>query len=296
MNKRAAVLIFALLITLFLSVLVVAFYFKCISENQLAMRFAHTTRAFWLAEAGLAQAYDGLPATSASGYLGNTNYTYNASVTSVSGTTNYYDITSTGTVILAGGNISKTLIATVKTSVVDPTKFKYAIETTTDLVTKGSVDINPDDSWKEHSTLDFADLFGVSKASMEADADHVYTPGTFSSPVDGITWVNVPVGSTIKISGNLSGTGILVIEGNAHFSGTVDFYGIIYVIGELTMTGGGKPGENQNYNGSILAESSTTVDTELKGNVTINYNLTDIANALGNVQFLNKQIVAWRES
>lgn len=291
MNKRGIVFIFAILVTLVLCILLGSFYFQSISENWLATRFANSTRAFWLAESGIASALSTLSGpTTINSYIDNPNYSYSVVVTRI-GTTNYYNIVSTGTVASsAGPNISRTVAVTVRTGSVDATKYKYGIETTTDLIIKGSVDINPDDSTKEYSALDFSDLFGISKADMKANATHTYTSTDFGEPViDGITWVDVPTGSTLTIAGNLSGSGILVINGDAHFSGTVDFDGIIYVIGKLTMTG------TVTTFGSVLAESSTTVDTVLKGNVTINYSPSDIATALGFVQFLSKQVVSWQE-
>ena len=154
---------------------------------------------------------------------------------------------------------------------------------------KGAVTINPSSSEKEHSTLDFAALFGYTKSDMQSNATHVYTPTTFGAPVDGVTWVNVPSGSTLTISGDLAGSGILVVSGNVHFSGTVDFNGIIYVIGTLTMTG------TVTTNGSVLAESSTTVDTTINGHVTLNWDEVQINTALDNVRLLTRDIVSWRE-
>lgn len=289
MNKRAVVLIFSLMVTLVLAVLLASFYFKSISESQLSRSFVDSSRAFWLAEAGIAKVKGSSGLSSASGYIGDTNHTYNAVVSHISGL--FYEVASTGTVTLPNGKtVSRRVITIIETGTVDPLKFQYGIETTTDLVVRGSVDINPSDSWKEYSALDFAYLFTVSKAVMKASATHLYTASDFGEPaVNGITWVEVPTGETCTIAGNLVGSGILVINGNTHFSGTIDFHGIIYVIGELTITG------TVTTNGSILAESSTTVDTELKGNVTINYNLTDITNALSSVAFLTKRVVSWRE-
>lgn len=285
-KKKGFVLIFSLLVTLILSLILTAFYVQNINESNLAKRFADSTRAFWLAEAGLANAYISFP-SGASGTLGGANYTYNAAVSAISGS--YHSITSTGMVTRSDGTtVSRIITASIKVGSTDPTKFKYGIETTTDLVTKGSVDINPSTSWKEFSTLDFPNLFGVTKAQMKAGATHTYTSATFGSPVDGVTWVDVPTGDTLTIAGNLSGSGVLVINGDVHFSGTVDFDGIIYVIGALTMTG------TVETNGSVLAESSTTVDTTIKGNVTINYDIGQITNALNIVASLNKQLVSWK--
>lgn len=291
MNNKGVALAFGLLFVVVLSILSASFYFKSINEDKLTRRHIESTRAFWLAEAGIADALANLPATSASGSLDdNPSYTYAAQVTPVTGTANYYTITSTGAVLLQGDQtISRSLSVIIRTGVVDPSKFEYAIETTTNLVIKGSVEINPSDSIQENSTLDFADLFGISKADMKSNATQVYTPDNFSSPISGITWVDVPADSTLTIAGELIGSGILIINGDAHFSGTVEFDGIIYVIGKLTMTG------NVTASGSVLAESSATVDTILRGNVTLNYDPLEITSALAFVQFLNKNIVCWQE-
>ena len=61
------------------------------------------------------------------------------------------------------------------------------------------------------------------------------------------------------------------------------------LIGELTMTG-----DVATY-GSIMAESSATVDTELRGNVAIHYDVGQITNALSEVEFLAKEVVSWQE-
>jgi hypothetical protein len=289
MNKRGVVLIFSLLVILVLTVLLGAFYFKSISEKQMAMRYVNSSRAFWLAETGVAMVKSNSGLSSTSGSLIDANHTYNAVVNHLTG--NYYRIVSVGTITLPDtSTVSRTVTATVRTGSVDPSKFKYGIETTTDLKVTGSAEINPSNSWKEYSTLDFNDLFSVSKADMQAGATHTYTPGTFAAPVDGITWVNVPSGTTMNITSNLVGSGILVVNGNVKFAGNVHFDGIIYVIGELTMRG------TVETFGCVLAESSATVDTSVGGNTTINYDIDKIAEALTNVQFLSKQIVSWQES
>lgn len=288
MNRRKGfVLIFSLLVTLILSLMLTSFYVQNINESNLAKRFVDSTRAFWLAEAGAAQAYVNFP-SGASGSLGGANNTFVAVVTPIS--ENYYTITSTGTVTRPDGTtITRVITTSVKTGNTDATKFKYGVETTTELEIKGSAEINPSGSSKEYSTLDFPDLFGVTKAQMQAGATHLYTEATFGAPVDGITWVDVPSG-TLNITGDLTGSGVLVVNGNVKFAGTVVFDGIIYVIGALTMTG------NVTTSGSILAESSTTVDTTITGNVTINYDPDKITTALNNVESLTKQLVSWKSN
>ncbi len=209
------------------------------------------------------------------------------STTPIAGSTNYYTIISTGTVTHPyGTQVSRKVTATVKTGAKDASKFKYGIETTGALKTSGGIDIVPADSWKQNSTLDFSDLFGVTKAQMQAGATHSYTDSNFGAPIDGITWVEAPLGFTI---GNLPySSGVLVINGDVHFSGNLVFDGIIYVIGKLTMTG------TITANGGVLAESGAEL-TKLSGNVTINYDVDKITAALDPVASLTKQIVSWRE-
>lgn len=292
MNKRGIVLIFSLLVVLTLSVFLGGFYFKVISENQLAKRSVDSMRAFWLAEAGIAQVKANSGVNNASGYLLDSNHTYDAQVTHLSG--NYYSVSSTGQVIRADGSVvTRTLTATIKTIPPDASKFKYGIETTVYL-DKGSgshlATINPADSWKDHSVLNFTDLFGGTIADIEDLAkldNHVYTPSTLPSSVSGLTWVN----GFLTMATSFSGSGVLIINGGAHFSGQVNFTGVIYVIGELKISG------QATITGSILAESNADIinETDLTKNVTINYSPPDIANALQAVT-TSKQIVSWKES
>jgi len=290
-NNRGVILVYSLLVTMILSILLGSLYSNSINENLQANQYVNSMRAFWLAEAGIATVKANPGLSAASGYLGSTNYTYNVPAPQVvPGTGNvYWIINSTGTVTLPSGSIvNRTLTATIKTAGADASKFPYAIDTTTDLITKGNVTINGT-SKQNDNTVNFNNMFGISKTTIKDGASHLYTDSNFNVPVDGITWVDVSSGNTLNISGNLIGSGILVINGDVKISGTVDFNGIIYVIGELTMTG------TVTTNGSVIAESSATADTTLKGTVNINYDLFQIQNALINVQLLNKQIVAWRE-
>lgn len=293
-NNRSVVLVYSLLVTMVLSILLGSLYLSGINENLQANQYVNSMRAFWLAEAGIAtvKANPGLNAVNGPLPLGSSNYTYNVpSPQVVPGTGNvYWIVNSTGTITLpSGSSVSRTLTATIKTAGADSSKFPYAIDTTAELEIKGSaVTINGTPKQSDN-TINFTNMFGISKTTMKADATHLYTNSNFNAPVDGITWVDVASGNTLSISGNLTGSGILVINGDVRISGTVYFDGIIYVIGKLTMTG------NVTTNGSLVAESSAEADTTLSGSVNVSFNLTQVQNALTNVAFLNKQIVAWQE-
>lgn len=56
MNKKGAVLIYCFLVIVVLTILGVAIFNKSVSERSLAQKYVDSTRAFWLAEAGVNQA------------------------------------------------------------------------------------------------------------------------------------------------------------------------------------------------------------------------------------------------
>ncbi len=292
-NSRGIALVVSLLILVVLAILLSSFFLSVMNENNLARRYADSVKAFWLAEAGVATGIASLPTAVSSACL-STNECFSAVTTHISG--RYYQIDSTGTVSrLRGGNnesVSRLVSAVAETSDITPNNFQHAIETTVDLVVKGSVDINPGDSWKEFADINFPDLFGYSKEDVKGAATHTYTdPPVSVLPCTGITWVNVSPGGEFKISSSTwSGSGILVVAGDAQITGGT-FSGIIYVIGKLRMSG------NPVINGAVLAESKAEIekDTTLTGNVTLNYDVDAITNALALLQFIAPKVVAWRE-
>jgi len=83
MNRRGAVLIFAYMIIMALTVLGAIFISTSVSENTLVRRHIDSTRAFWIAEAGLAQVYyewiNGVAFPEGETSFGEGTYTVNAS-------------------------------------------------------------------------------------------------------------------------------------------------------------------------------------------------------------------------
>lgn len=295
-NNRGVVLILALLVTLVLSIVSVSFYTQNINENKLARRSVDSMRAFWLAEAGIAKSVTTNIPAAVNGFLSDSNHSYSVSVTPVSGT-NYYTVNSTGTVNLPSGeSVSRTITTTVEVQYLAATNFQHAIETTADqIIQRGAnVHINPSDPNDPHgpkvdSDFSFSQLFGMSKEEMRAMADHLYTSSNLDTGnINNITWIDVNSGSTLNIAGNTSGTGILVINGNAKLTGTMQFSGIIYIIGKFTSTG------TFDQYGSLLAESTPELDPELRGAATVNYDEAAIANAASNIVTGNT-VVSWKE-
>jgi len=297
-NKQGVILIFSLLVTVILSLLLVSFYFQSISENQLAKRYADSVRALWLAEAGIAKVKSNLGANPASGYIDNSRYTYNVPTPTRIDSTNYYTVQSTGTVTSASGvSVSRTISVTMKLNPPSASKFQYGLETTNhNLAYQDKNIINdeyPGQKAKKDSTQTFADLFGVSKSTMEAiaqDNGTHYTSGQFGSTINssGITWINVTV-PLFQIE-HLNGSGVLVINGDFKLTGQGSFSGILYVIGSLTMRG------NPEILGTVFVESAADVDiVDIQGSPgQIVYKSSKISDALVPLTS-SKTIVSWKE-
>ncbi len=295
-KHRGVVLVLALIVLLVLSILSVSFFIQNINEGSLAKRSVDSMRAFWLAEAGVAQAIKSNIPSSVSGYVLDTGHTYNAQVSRV-GATDYYTVTSIGTVNLpSGGSVSRTITATVEVQYLSSSNFQHAIETTSDqIIQRGArVHINPSDPNDPNGPLvnsdfSFSQLFGISKEEMRSIADHVYSSSTLDTGnINNITWIDVASGTTLNITGTASGTGILIINGDVKFAGTFQFHGIIYVIGKLTATG------TFDQYGSLLVESTAEFDPILAGATTINYDETSITDALSGMASDNA-VVSWVE-
>jgi Tfp pilus assembly protein PilX len=124
----------------------------------------------------------------------------------------------------------------------------------------GNVTINSivqNDTMLRDMTSDalFSSVFGVSKASMQAQSTYfANTSGLQYNTLTGKNWIN----SNVVISGNNtigtpSNPVLLVINGSLIASGTVNIYGVVYVMGGLTMLG------NVNFIGGVVAEGAVTV-------------------------------------
>lgn len=300
MSKRGAILIFSLLVVLVLSGLLGAFYFQSISENQLATRYADSTRALWLAEAGLAKVKSNLGITAPSdlSFDGNSHYKYIVDPpTLVTGTTDHYRVVSRGTVTSPGGRIvTRSVSVTMKLIPPDASKLQYGIETTNLNISYQDKNIvnneYPGQKAKTGSTLTFPDLFGVPKPTLEelaqVNGTHLTNPsGTINA--SGITWVDV-TGSLLVIQ-HLNGSGVVVIEGDFKLTGSGSFSGMLYVIGSLTITG------NPLINGTVFVESSADVNdtVDLQGSPgQIVYQSQAVADALIPLTS-SKSVVSWQE-
>ncbi len=306
MNKRGIALVISFSVVLVLFMLLGSFFIKTINENNSAKRYVNSVRALWLAEAGVADAKRNLPNSPINNSLGGYRYETNTTLRTTIGSDNYYDITSIGIVTLpTGGDITRTVDAVVKKGSADPSKFNYAIRAANDLCFGGqncnkdpydfiepNSDIcgdGDDPCWKEQDPLiNFDDLFNHTQTEVESIATH-YNETNFTGAVSGVTWVDVTAGETLMATGGLTGSGVLIIDGDVQFGGTYQFYGIIYVLGNMTARG-----TFDNFGGTIVA-SSVGVDS-INGTPEFHYSPADIEDALEELEGYFKTIVSWKES
>lgn len=296
MNNRGAILVFSLLVALVLSGLLGAFYFQSINENQLATRDADSTRALWLAEAGIAKVKSSTGIASVSGFVDDARHTYNTAPTQI-GATNYYNVISTGTVTSPSGRIINRVVnVTMKLDPPSATQFQYGVETTSNDLDYRAKNIenseNPANIAKTGSTQIFGNLFGMSKPEMKAisEAQGTYLSGSFGNTINasGVTWVDVTPGQTLDIQ-HLNGSGIVIINGNFKVNGvpTDGFNGILYIIGQLETLG------NCAVNGTVFVESSAAIGADFGGSSLIKYSSSNITSVL--LTIATKSIVSWRE-
>lgn len=122
-------------------------------------------------------------------------------------------------------------------------------------------------SVNDYASFTFEDIIGYSKDRIKSSANNYYlNPPNNTMPVDKVTWFDCKDISTTQIISNLwNGSGLLVVDGNLKISGGT-FYGIIWITGELEITG------NPHIYGSIFVESSHTVDlSKLTGSSDVEY-------------------------
>ncbi|MCK4696096.1 MAG: hypothetical protein KAT74_10050 [Candidatus Cloacimonetes bacterium] len=118
----------------------------------------------------------------------------------------------------------------------------------------------------ENATFYFKEIFGYTKAEMEAGATHLYIdPENNIIPIDNITWVNFIDNDDFQITEtSWEGGGILIVNGDMKITGG-HFVGIIWVIGNLRVDG------NPIIEGAVFVEGETDITTTVIGDPLIMY-------------------------
>ncbi len=143
--------------------------------------------------------------------------------------------------------------------------------------------------------LSFEDFFGITKAEMEAIADNNFEdPPNNPEGFEDITWVSFANegGHLMVTNANWEGSGILIIDGDAHFSGGI-FNGIMWITGTLFING------NNGFNGGIYCEGGIQYeDVTVLGDCQIAYDRAAIIAAFADASLIldyELKIISWFE-
>jgi Tfp pilus assembly protein PilX len=90
---------------------------------------------------------------------------------------------------------------------------------------------------------------------------------------------------------NITGYGILLVNGNLDMAGNINWNGIIIVTGVLSSSGGGKAGKN--ITGQVYSGSSALGDTTISGNIDIAYDSCAVKKSLAGQPLA---VVNWKQS
>lgn len=270
-NNKGTVLAITLgFVLVFIMVGLAAVYFSG-AQNESIEKLIQDNQAFWLAEAGVQEAFFNLP-TNLGPFNGSLS-TGNYQAESVVVTPNVrWNINSNGSFI-TGSVVSKIRRIQVE---VGPNVFD-AVNTTGTLSSPGGggLDdhISPAGSYQEGMTLVFQDIFGISEATMDS-----LKTVDLNNPKN-----NPPIPSgnqIIWVTGNLKITstgwrhsGILVVNGNLNMEGG-HFDGLIWVNGSVKMING-----NDLTNGAIFINDPNDGDTKISGTSTIEFDTQEIDEA-----------------
>lgn len=301
MTKRGVALIITFMVIVVLTILGSAIISCTITERFLTQRYVESTKAFWLAEAGLNHALSELRSDytvdSASckwqANLGAGRYCVDLSDEDANGrrTLIAHGYIPSTTPSRAERKISVLVEGSGGSNPSNPGLIEYSIDTTGELHIGGSAKTVPPASSHQGSNLDFDEVFGMSEDAVKALAvkaaaegkGYVYTdPPTNQEPVNGITWIELTGSNKFNISGQWSGSGLLIVNGNGQNvaleitgSGDMTFTGMIWVIGKIKIAG------KAEITGAIFAESSTGIESDVTGNSTISFSIPAVEGAFG---------------
>ncbi len=280
-NQKGAILGIVLICMLVLTILGYGFLHLSYTNAMQVDNTVRSNQALWLAEAGLQYAANDLSGAQGSigvssvlpdsaGSKSNGSYT----ITSITGTAPRWEITSRGTV----NTISRVVKAELGPNVGGGINF-YG---------DGTV-VNPDHvngPVKYNTGFTFENVFGLSRDSLYNQAYYPINKMDVVHTDKPIVWWNEEERGTLHLSGNSTGGGLLVIEGDLRLTGTLTFNGIIWVTGKVY--GGG----NLTVNGAIFIGG--TLDINM-GNSQINYDPAYVDPAIPPNPNLPLTLLNWHE-
>lgn len=141
----------------------------------------------------------------------------------------------------------------------------------------GSAEVNG--AIVENSCPAFEDVFGTTKNALKSNANNYYVdPANNITPIENVTWVELVSQTGFQITdNNYVGNGILIVNGNFRMTGGI-FNGIIWVVGNLIVSG------NPTINGAIFVESNIEIEGDaevtLTGNCEVNFTEGAVGDAI----------------
>jgi Tfp pilus assembly protein PilX len=133
-------------------------------------------------------------------------------------------------------------------------------------------------------------LKGSANYTLTADTNNV-TYGSSSSYKVVYSNTSNPVNVNGLKLNNLTGYGILLVDGDLELGGGFTWHGPIVVTGSVTLNGGG--GEGINIHGQILSGTSTLTDVTLNGGNVIQYNSCDLKKAFAGQPLV---VLNWKQN
>ena len=142
--------------------------------------------------------------------------------------------------------------------------------------------------------LDVAGMVSALKGSASVTLTDDENNATYGSATDyKVIYSNTS--SPANVNGlklqNVTGYGVLLVDGDLVLGGGFTWYGPIVVTGSVTLNGGG--GAGINVHGQIISDTSTLTDVTVNGSNTIQYNSCEIAKAFANQPLV---VVNWKQS
>jgi hypothetical protein len=92
--------------------------------------------------------------------------------------------------------------------------------------------------------------------------------------------------------GNVTGWGILIVEGDLELGGGFNWNGIILATGAVKLNGGAGP-DALNIQGQLLSGTSTVTDISLNGSNNITYNSCHVKKATSQAPL---NVLSWKQN
>ena len=294
-NSKGMMLLLVLSVVAVLAVATASIIMVSNSDLTMQSRQDESTKAFYVAEAGVAKARTQL----------NTDWTDLSTISSsVGGGTCQVVISSSdaGGGPLPAGQLrmrSRGAVAGIERTVdvvaegiepADPSGIDDAVETNGALTIQGNAAITG--GVEEFAGLNFAVTFGITKAQMEAVARAgwgiAYDEVFLNDETDIVTWIESPAKESQVTDNGWVGGGIFVVQGDFKITGGV-FNGVLWVEGALIISG------NPEINGAVFVEGGATVDTTVTGTADITFDADVVADAFEELGNIPPFIISWQE-